>query len=42
MYKYLLELIKIRSEFKENMSRERALNFDQWKLFSENYKPLRV
>ena len=24
------------------MSCERALNFDQWKTFSENYKPMRV
>ena len=24
------------------MSCERALNFDQWKTFSENYKPIRV
>ena len=24
------------------MSWERALNFDQWKIFSENYKPMRV
>ena len=24
-----------------NMSYERALNFDQWKIFSENYKPLK-
>ena len=24
------------------MSCEHALNFDQWKLFSENYKPMRV
>ena len=24
------------------MSYERALNFDQWKAFSENYKPMRV
>ena len=24
------------------MSSERALNFDQWKTFSENYKPMRV
>ena len=25
-----------------NMSCEQALNFDQWKKFSENYKPMRV
>ena len=24
------------------MSSERALNFDQWKIFFENYKPIRV
>ena len=24
------------------MSSERALNFDQWQTFSENYKPMRV
>ena len=23
------------------MSRKRALNFDQWQTFSENYKPIR-
>ena len=41
--KYLLELIKRRSKVQEkNMSCERALNFDQWKTFSENYKPMRV
>ena len=27
---------------KKNMSCERALNFDQWKTFSKNYKPMRV
>ena len=41
--KYLLELIKRRSKVQEkNMSCERGLNFDQWKTFSENYKPMRV
>ena len=36
-------LIKRRSKVQEkNMSCERALNFDQWKTFSENYKPMRV
>ena len=41
--KYLLELIKRRSKVQEtNMSCERALNFDQWKTFSENYKPMRI
>ena len=35
----LLELIKARSKVQEkNMSCERALNFDQWKTLSENYK----
>ena len=24
------------------MSRERVLNFNQWKIFSENYKPITV
>ena len=34
---------KKRSKVQEkNMSQERALNFDQWKTFSENYKPMRV
>ena len=38
-----LELIKRRSKVHENnMSCERALNFDQWKTFSENYKPMGV
>ena len=38
-----LELIKRRSKFQKiNMSCERALNFDQWKPFSENYKPMRI
>ena len=38
-----LELIKRRSKVQEkNTSCERALNFDQWKTFSENYKPMRV
>ena len=27
---------------KKNMSCECALNFDQWKTFAENYKPMRV
>ena len=39
----LLELIKRRSKVQEkNMSCERGLNFDQWKTFSENSKPMRV
>ena len=43
IYKYLLELIKTNSKVQEkNMSCERALNFDQWKTFSEKYKPIRV
>ena len=43
MYKYLLELIKRRPNVQEkNMSCERALNFDQWKLFSKKYDPKRV
>ena len=38
-----LELIKRRSKVQEkNMSCERALNFDQWKTFSKNYKPMIV
>ena len=35
--------IKRRSKVQEkNISCERALNFNQWKTFSENYKPMRV
>ena len=38
----LLELIKRRSKVQEkNMSCERGLNFDQWKIISK-YKPMRV
>ena len=38
-----LVLIKRRSKVQDkNLSCERALNFDQWKAFSENYKPMRV
>ena len=41
--KYLLELIKRSSEVQEkNISCEHAFNFDQWKTFSKNYKPMRV
>ena len=41
--KSLLVLIKKRLKAQEkNMSCERALNFDQWKIFSENYEPMRV
>ena len=40
---YNISLNKRRSKVQEkNMSCERALNFDQWKTFSENYKPMRV
>ena len=40
--KYLLELIKRKPKVQEkNMSCECVLNFDQWKTFSENYKPMR-
>ena len=35
-----LQLIKRRSKIQENTSCERALNFEQWKTFSENYKPI--
>ena len=43
IYICLLELIKRRSKGQlKNMSCERALHFDQWKTFSENYKPIRV
>ena len=43
MYKHLLELIKrILKVQEKNISCERALNFDQWKIFSESYKPLTV
>ena len=39
--KYLLDLLKRRSKLQEeNMSCERALNFDQWKAFLKNYKPI--
>ena len=38
-----LDLIKRRSKVQEkNKSCKRALNFDQWKTFSKNYKPMRV
>ena len=38
-----LELIKRRPKVQEkNMSCLRALNFDQWKTYPENYKPMRV
>ena len=39
----LPDLIKRRSKVQEkNMSCERALDFDQWKTFSENYRSMRV
>ena len=39
----LLKLTKRTSKIQEkNMSCERALNFDQWKILSESYKPMRV
>ena len=38
-----LELIKRRSKVQENnIPCERTLNFEKWKTFSENYKPMRV
>ena len=37
-----VELIKRKSKVQENMSCEFALNFEQWKTFPENYKPMRV
>ena len=41
LHKYIQ--IKRRSKVQEkNMSCDRALNFDQWKIFFENYKPMRV
>ena len=41
--KYLLRLIKGKSKVQgKNISSERVLNFDQWKRFSENCKPMRV
>ena len=43
LFTYNISLNKRRSKFqKKNMSCERALIFDQWKTFSENYKPMRV
>ena len=40
---HLLELIKGRSKVQEkNMSRGCALNFNQWKAHSENYKPMKA
>ena len=38
-----LDLIRKKSKVQEtNMSYKHALNFDQWKIFSENYKPMKV
>ena len=37
-----LGLIKRSKVQEKNKSCKRALNFDQWKTFSENYKPMRV
>ena len=43
IFTYNISLNKRRSKVQEkNVSCERALNFDQWKIFSENYKPMRV
>ena len=43
IHKFLLELIKRTSKVQaKNMSCEHTLNFDQWKTFFENYKPIRV
>ena len=43
MYKCLQELIKRTWKVQENnRSYECALNFDQWKTFSENLKPIKV
>ena len=43
IFTYNISLKKRRSNVHENnMSCERALNFDHWKTFSENYKPMRV
>ena len=38
---YLFKQKKIKSS-RKNMSYERAFESDQWKTFSENYKPMRV
>ena len=43
MYRNLQEFIKRKSKIQEkNMSCQHALNFDQWKTFSENYKLIRA
>ena len=41
-YTISLELFKRRSKVQKKECHERALNFGQWKTFSENYKPMRV
>ena len=42
LWEYLLELIKRRSKVQEkNMPCEGSLDFDQWKTFSENCKPIK-
>ena len=39
----MVSTVKRRSKVQEkDISCERALNFDQLKVFSENYKPMRV
>ena len=41
--KDLLEFIKRKAKaHQRNISRERSLDFDQWKRFSENYAPIRA
>ena len=43
IFTYNISLNKRRLKVQEkNMSCEHALNFDQLKTFSENYKPMRV
>ena len=43
MYKYLLELVKRRSKVQEKkISCECAVNFDQWKTFPGNNKPINL
>ena len=43
IFTYKSSLNKRRSKVQEkNMPCEQALNFDQWKTFSENYKPIKV
>ena len=41
--KYQLELHKGRSKVhQENTLEERNLGFDQWKIFSKTYKPIKI